>query len=1772
MPEVGVLELSIQDNSKQAAGGLTQLADALSRIQSLTGTALGLSNIRKELNEFAKAIAQTKNTMPVLKTLTDFGKQMNNLANISGKSLTFDTKGLEELKAAIGDGFHLGMAGTQLKNMATAIKDFNSMSSGTTGNGGQSNALIETVSDLKRVLDEGGSISTQLKDIATSITEYKSAVESLSSQSGDIGGSFSSLQSTIQQAANVDYKSIGQNASAGIAEGVQEGKEAVGAAMTDVAQNGTEAVREAWDEHSPSKVFFIIGEFAMEGLKDGMESKEGDVIAVLQRIMGNIAASGQASGNWRDSMAGAQKDVQSFTTSFPSGEALRDVANGLKSIASAIEKGANSYGTLQRLSTSIKHLNEAIAGYSSPNFNSLIKLAQAMQENYMAVPGLERMATAIQSISNATAGMGNVKIQIPKVQQTDPLQDSMKTVSETTQTASDSMGNVDSVMKEAGDSIEHTTEQAEGLKTELLELTEASNRQHESLVNMYSDLPKRTIEDYFYGMRYRRTEDGQVEKYQNQNDLMSQWLQGGGSKNEQTFAINSIANTFDMPIAEAKAKIDELRASMQQATADAQQLGQAMQGVSGGVQSPASGAVGAPQMSIEQALIGVDKLVEGMSLAEATTASQALSMEQRINELVDQEEMLKQELAGEIAANTADERSIASKAAAIRILHGEQEKLLEQLKELARQNSFAGKIGNEVEKLKDDFTHLGDRIHKMFPMLTNLGKQFVNIGKRMLMRAVIKQFTQGFKEGFENVYHYSEKIGSSFAPSMDQAASSLAQLKNSLGAAVAPLAQMLVPVIEDIINKVIVAINYFNQFMALLRGQTSWTRALPVSKKAFEETTKSAKKTGSALKDLLADWDELNIIQSESGGGGAGSAGKAAVNYLEMFEEVSTFDNKVREIVEFVQEHMLEILEMIGLIRLGLKAWKFSKAFTSVLGTLATIVTVGVIFKLAGDVASFFDKAFIESEGKNAGWLFGDVLSTGALAGIAGVLANAKFGNAAGLITAGLTFAISAGSTFAVAEGVEDEATRKSLEITGAIKAGLGAALLSAGFIVAGVSAPLAIIGGIAAVTLTVAVKFALEMNAKAKEDAKTFAKRAFASTGEGGIKASDYQTELQKEFDRITAGSKLVLEEAVEIPDLEGKLTSTASEISSFNQIVFNGDGKLSKADAEEFKKNWGMIIDTLRRLETARFETVLQGLTGALDSKSKELREKALHIRTSFIMIEQNISEENAEIYGKMEDITARIAAGTATPQDLKDYEKYYKIFSAATSTGFETMNRALAEGKKIDFGDEEHAVENARNFVTSIGEAAKQASTEIEDARYASIEAIESKKRVEAAKLEVGEITQDVYDERIKLFDEVIDVINRSSDEKLKEVEEAKNKAYDVIFEQAIAAPNAHSDGYWEHVLIPLMEDAKAAGYKFPETLKEAFAEGASMSNTDQSLLLPGVFIKEAQRRGLSTPSQIGEFLNNSINSMATKEVPDWIATAGNNLGMGYNNNGLSGVQQKAQGLLDVRGWNLLSETWKQYFVDAFRDAFGDDATREILKQLDVSKEKIEDYMAAPRGVAQKTLFSANEYEFQEGGFKLFDDGQKSDDDILSEFVNHYTDLGRKGLEEVAKSLSIGSGYKPAEFFESEATVEVSVVPVLDMNESTNAVKELQDLFDGYPLKLTEYDRELLATHPDLYYEEHGWPSAENVNEIPRDSIPLDYGQTISQGDARTDEEEISNTAQGVEIGNANLASIMRELLDVVRAINGKDFTINLGATSDAGKWAQQSNELYTKLTGY
>lgn len=238
-------------------------------------------------------------------------------------------------------------------------------------------------------------------------------------------------------------------------------------------------------------------------------------------------------------------------------------------------------------------------------------------------------------------------------------------------------------------------------------------------------------------------------------------------------------------------------------------------------------------------------------------------------------------------------------------------------------NSNAGEKLSQQKKDIEETSKATDKLNvKIESTSSGIGKlasQFGRLLKMKVLRTIINEILKGFSEGIGNLYQYSAALGSidstHFKDTMDGYASSMLYMKNSVAAAVAPLLQQLLPVVQTLVGWFVTATQAVSQFFAALGGGGTYTRAKEGYAAQFAEIESAAGGASASAKELqrtLMGFDEINKLDNpDSGSGGGGGGGGASVpNYADMFEE-ATIDSKFKDLADKVKP-ILEGLKDIG--------------------------------------------------------------------------------------------------------------------------------------------------------------------------------------------------------------------------------------------------------------------------------------------------------------------------------------------------------------------------------------------------------------------------------------------------------------------------------------------------------------------------------------------------------------------------------------------------------------------------------------------------------------------------------------------------------------------------------------------------------------------------------------------------------------------------------------------------------------------------------------------
>ncbi len=260
------------------------------------------------------------------------------------------------------------------------------------------------------------------------------------------------------------------------------------------------------------------------------------------------------------------------------------------------------------------------------------------------------------------------------------------------------------------------------------------------------------------------------------------------------------------------------------------------------------------------------------------------------------------------------------------------------------------------------FSGMNRHVNKSGGLLSGVAAKIKNMAMSLLVfNWITKGFNamvSGMKDGFKNLVQYSDE----YNRSISSLQSANLQLKNSFAAAFAPIVQMVIPYLVQLIGYVTSAVNAFAQFIAVLSGKTTWIRATKVQQNyaaSLNGTAAAAKKATGAL----ASFDEIEVLNNNSGSGGG-------INPGSMFEEVpvgklSDFWKKLLdalkkgkwyELGKFLGEQLKKGLESIPWGEIRAKARKIGENLADLINGFIEVEWLGYV--IGRSLAQAFNTGF----------------------------------------------------------------------------------------------------------------------------------------------------------------------------------------------------------------------------------------------------------------------------------------------------------------------------------------------------------------------------------------------------------------------------------------------------------------------------------------------------------------------------------------------------------------------------------------------------------------------------------------------------------------------------------------------------------------------------------------------------------------------------------------------------------------------------------------------
>lgn len=258
----------------------------------------------------------------------------------------------------------------------------------------------------------------------------------------------------------------------------------------------------------------------------------------------------------------------------------------------------------------------------------------------------------------------------------------------------------------------------------------------------------------------------------------------------------------------------------------------------------------------------------------------------------------------------------------------------------------ATQAASAIKEVGRATSEAGNECKKVNPVVAGMNKAFKSVGKgidrvgrmmsTMLIRTALKSLIKHFGESWAAAYEFSKHMGGEFYQAVDKAKTLMMGASTSIVTAFAPAFQAMIPVINAVVNGIRYLCSAIQWLFSLL-GMSS--EFLGASTDAINKYSGAAKGGGSATKDLLASFDELNVIQSQGGGGGGGGGVGAYKNG--MFSDIVS--DEMAKLQLIVGESLLAIGLIlactghfgVGLGLMAIGAAAIVKTFTEDWGSLS---------------------------------------------------------------------------------------------------------------------------------------------------------------------------------------------------------------------------------------------------------------------------------------------------------------------------------------------------------------------------------------------------------------------------------------------------------------------------------------------------------------------------------------------------------------------------------------------------------------------------------------------------------------------------------------------------------------------------------------------------------------------------------------------------------------------------------------------------------------------
>lgn len=298
-------------------------------------------------------------------------------------------------------------------------------------------------------------------------------------------------------------------------------------------------------------------------------------------------------------------------------------------------------------------------------------------------------------------------------------------------------------------------------------------------------------------------------------------------------------------------------------------------------------------------------------------------------------------------------------------------------RELEQINAKIKEYKSNLSQVPGQFERMRNSAKKAFNAIsdgTNKASFSLSGGLKMILKyglgirsmyILISKIRRGIVNSFKNLMGYSD----SFANTIQDFKNSLKTLGNQFAATFYPIVQYVVPWLTALVNAISKAMTYVAQFIAVLGGKSTFTRAKQIQDK-YNQSLNGTAKAADKARGALAKFDDLDVLEKPDSGAGGGGIEETLPK--DMFEEVPV-DMKLPVWLDGIIERLRELKDifMEGFWD-GLGDWE--SRWESIKENIASIKNVILEIATNAEVLGAVWKV-IESTVKTIGTILGSVFS-----------------------------------------------------------------------------------------------------------------------------------------------------------------------------------------------------------------------------------------------------------------------------------------------------------------------------------------------------------------------------------------------------------------------------------------------------------------------------------------------------------------------------------------------------------------------------------------------------------------------------------------------------------------------------------------------------------------------------------------------------------------------------------------------------------------------------